>query len=404
MRTSQSSQSNSSRVDYLDEKVVHQMAAEVLLKHLPLRGKGKQSSPEKVVDVLLAAATGRWSVQQVCANSQGTPSPNTVRNVVKESMTLRSAEEALNHALLEHLDKRYWKKALDVAVDLHQQPYYGTPEQEDHLCAGEHKAGTNHFHTYATLYVMRKGRRATLALHFVRKGEKLVTVLRVLKKRLDAAKLRTRLWLADKAFGQVEALRWLRRHAPVAYVPLAVNGRKDPPSATRALASLKHSCLVSYTMSNRNHSIKLRLTVAVVCHRAEPSRSGKLKKPRTLLYALVGSSLRRRLAHLKPLDISAQYSRRFGIESSYRQLLQARAKTSSRSTVLRLLYVGVALVLRNLWVLCCWMLSAHRGPGARRKHSSFTLELLLTWIKLHLLIQLQFRTMLRLRAPSPHRL
>jgi IS4 transposase len=47
--------------------------------------------------------------------------------------------------------------------------------------------------------------------------------------------------------------------------------------------------------------------------------------------------------------IRATYRSRFGIESSYRQVHQARIRTSSRNPVLRLLFVGVALILRNIW-------------------------------------------------------
>jgi hypothetical protein len=50
------------------------------------------------------------------------------------------------------------------------------------------------------------------------------------------------------------------------------------------------------------------------------------------------------------------YRSRFGIESSYRQLNQARGRTSTRRPELRLFYVGLALVLRNEWV---W-LQGHR--------------------------------------------
>ena len=39
---------------------------------------------------------------------------------------------------------------------------------------------------------------------------------------------------------------------------------------------------------------------------------------------------------------------RFGIEASYRQLHEARIKTCTRDP--RLLFVGIALVLRNVWV------------------------------------------------------
>jgi hypothetical protein len=49
------------------------------------------------------------------------------------------------------------------------------------------------------------------------------------------------------------------------------------------------------------------------------------------------------------------YRSRFGIESSYRQMNQARLRTCSRSPELRLLAVAIAFVLRNLWALCRWM-------------------------------------------------
>ena len=44
------------------------------------------------------------------------------------------------------------------------------------------------------------------------------------------------------------------------------------------------------------------------------------------------------------------YRLRFGIEASYRQMHQGRIRTSTRRPILRLLYVGIALVLRNMWV------------------------------------------------------
>jgi putative transposase len=41
---------------------------------------------------------------------------------------------------------------------------------------------------------------------------------------------------------------------------------------------------------------------------------------------------------------------RFRIETSYRQMRQARIYTCTRNPRLRLLFVAMALVLRNLWV------------------------------------------------------
>jgi putative transposase len=403
MRTIAPRLHSSVKLRRLEEQSVHELAASLLEKHLPVQGEGEQSSSEKVIDVLLSAASGRSSIEQVTRRHRKAPSANTVRSALKRSLTEKNVEKGINGALVEQLSKRYWNKPLEVAVDLHQEPYYGRPEKKSDLRVGPHKAGTHRFHTYASVYTLRRGRRVTLAVCFVNQKQSLTMVLRTLKRYLDAAQLRVGLWLADKAFGHVEALRWFSRQE-AAYVALSVYGRKDPPSATRALAARKKSALVPYTMSSHNHSKHLHFSVAVVRFAAGPSRSGRShKRARTLLYAMVGTSIKRRLAHLKPSSVAHTYSRRFGVESSYRQLHQGRARTCSRSVLLRLLFIGLSLLLRNLWVFCCWALAAHPGPGARSKKSDFTLEQLLHWIQHYLSIQLDYESMIELQAPSPLR-
>ncbi len=54
--------------------------------------------------------------------------------------------------------------------------------------------------------------------------------------------------------------------------------------------------------------------------------------------------------HRTPKEIREIYRKRFGIETSYRQMHEARIKTCTRNPALRLLFVGIALVLRNVWV------------------------------------------------------
>lgn len=65
-----------------------------------------------------------------------------------------------------------------------------------------------------------------------------------------------------------------------------------------------------------------------------------------------------------PTEIRNRYRTRFGIEASYRQLRQARIYTCTRDPHLRLLFIAVALMLRNLWV---WihktLLAEGRGPS-----------------------------------------
>ena len=55
-------------------------------------------------------------------------------------------------------------------------------------------------------------------------------------------------------------------------------------------------------------------------------------------------------ASILPAQVFELYRQRFGIESSYRQMNQVRARTSTRNPVVRLLLVGLAFVLFNLYI------------------------------------------------------
>src|SRR5271157_4999265 len=59
------------------------------------------------------------------------------------------------------------------------------------------------------------------------------------------------------------------------------------------------------------------------------------------------------------------YRQRFGIETTYRELHQARIRTSTRYPEQRLLYVGIALILRNVWVWLHQMVLARPRRGGR---------------------------------------
>ncbi|MEP7136029.1 MAG: hypothetical protein ABI904_13955 [Chloroflexota bacterium] len=55
-------------------------------------------------------------------------------------------------------------------------------------------------------------------------------------------------------------------------------------------------------------------------------------------------------ADILPAQLFELYRQRFGIESSYRQMNQVRARTSTSNLVIRLLLVGLAFVLFNLYI------------------------------------------------------
>jgi hypothetical protein len=82
-----------------------------------------------------------------------------------------------------------------------------------------------------------------------------------------------------------------------------------------------------------------------------------------------------------PDAVFTTYRLRFGIETSYRQLHEGRIRTTSRRPAVRLLYVGIALVLRNIWVwLHYTVLSLPRRGGRVIELERLRWETLLLWL------------------------
>ena len=71
-----------------------------------------------------------------------------------------------------------------------------------------------------------------------------------------------------------------------------------------------------------------------------------------MLFAFQGwSGDHARNVHQKAEYLRKLYRRRFGIETSYRQKNQAKATTTSRDPVYRLLLEGLGYLLRQVWVV-----------------------------------------------------
>ena len=74
------------------------------------------------------------------------------------------------------------------------------------------------------------------------------------------------------------------------------------------------------------------------------------------------------------------YRRRFGIETSYRQQNQGKGLTTKKDVVYRLLLVGLALLLRQVWVFLSGQLAGARGLRPKQWVSELPLRRLLDWL------------------------
>jgi putative transposase len=271
----------------------------------------------------------------------------------------------LDAALAGDLPRRVRRRPQRLAADLVLIPYHGRPLADpDEIYRSQAKSGTSHFHAYATLYVIHRGCRFTVALTTVAGGEPLEEVLKRLLRQAAAVGVRCRLLLLDRGFYSVGVIRYLQAARHPFLMPVICRGREldDPrgPSGTNVFLTWEKSGFGTYTLHDA-HKRPARVSICVKCryYRGQWHRHGKQR----LIYAFWG--------FVPPsFDwVKETYRQRFAIETTYRQLHQARIRTSTRGPVRRLLYVGIALILRNVWV---WL---HRTVLARPRRGSREIRL-----------------------------
>jgi Transposase DDE domain len=225
--------------------------------------------------------------------------------------------------------------------------------------------------------VVRQGQRYTRALTYVRQGEKLEAVVKRLLQQGAKTGVKPRYLLLDRGFYSVGVIRYLQAARYPFLMPVVCRGRKPEhpkgPSGTRTFLTWKRSGWGTYTLTDAK---KRRATVGICVqcrnYRGQWQRHGRQK----LVYAYWG---------IKPGSypwVQKTYRLRFGIESSYRQMHQARIRTCTRDPLLRLLFVGVALILRNVWVWLHWEVLAHPRRGGRRVDlAQLPFRAMLSWLR-----------------------
>jgi hypothetical protein len=348
------------------------------LATLPLSMPGAIQSHD-LMRVLVFAAASRLSVHQACDELERAPSgPTVLGTLASQFSDLDALEGHVNELLAKLIPKSLGKRGRRVAMDLVALPYHGTVDEAHHdeVCRSKAKGGTTHFFTYATAYAVVQGRRYTLAMCRVRAKQTMDHVVRTLLARLATLGIRIKLLLLDRGFYSVRVIQDLITGELPFIMPAVKRGKKPTtpggPTGTYALAQKKEGQWTTYTLKSAQEGY-VNFDLAVVCHNTRGHRGRHQRE--ALLYATWGLS-NRALPWIR-----ATYRSRFGIESSYRQAHQARIRTSSRKPALRLLFLGVALVLRNVWVWLHAEVMAQPQRGARHlRPQSLRFARLLLWL------------------------
>lgn len=362
----------------MTSKEIYRYAVEIMQVHLPWTDRGPKCTVSTLLQVLFYAASQLCSVYAACGRLRNAPSDQAVRDALLALCPeTKALEHQLNQSLAAQLPKFLKKRRWRLAIDLNLRPYHGQPHREEkEVYRGEAKSGTTHFHAYATCYLIHRGCRYTVALVRVEKGTAMVTVVRQLLRLAAQVGIRPVLLLLDRGFYSVEVIRYLQAARYPFVMPVVIRGRKRSHpkgvGGTRVFADQPRSGWARYTLTNTDQR---QATVAIGIHcrnwRGRHRRHGR----QTLVYAFWG---------IRPKTtqwLYQVYRQRFGIETSYRQLNEACIKTTTRHPALRLLFVGIALILRNLWVWVHWNCLAVPRRGARRLQlEKLRFKTLLMWL------------------------
>jgi len=339
-------------------------AAYRMQTHVRLPEQGRKARAAVLWAVLFWAASRIASLAAACASLRDAPSDTTAHDALLAGLpAFAELQRRLNRALQGDLPDALRRRRQPLAIDLTLLPYHGGPLHDAReIYRSQAKQGTSHFHAYATAYIIQKGRRFTVALTSVGRDDPLPEVLKRLLRQAAQTGVRPRYVLLDRGFCSVDVIRYLQaaRHAWLMPLTLRGRGADHPrgPSGSRVFAAWKQSGWGQYAMTNALGK-KARFAVCVKCRNRRGARGRHGRE--ALVYAFGG-----RLQPSSYQWVKETYRRRFAIETSYRQLHQARIRTSTKDPLLRLLYVGVALVLRNVWVWLHWEVLAQRRRGQRR--------------------------------------
>lgn len=341
-----------------------------LSSHISLETRGAFDI-ESLFKILVRAASCGATIEQTAKELKNVPSSNNIRYHLNKIKDFKQLEAEVNLALKSQIPKGLKKKKQTLALDINLIPYYGepTPEERPYIYRSQAKNGTCSFYAYATLYLVKKGKRVTLAIRGVRWLDTKVAIITYLLAELSALKIKVKQLYLDREFFFVSVISWLIA-LDVPFIMPAI--KRGKTGGINQFFKGKKSYKANYTMSSqKGKSVTFELWI--VCR----YRKGKRGKKGVEYLVYVVHKVKTSLAYIRQ-----SYRQRFCVESSYRLKNVCRIRTTTKNPVLRLLFVGISFLLINIWVNFLWrQISKPRRGGRLIYRDKFPLKQMLSFLR-----------------------
>jgi Transposase DDE domain len=360
------------RQDYytVTPAVVRSTARQALQHALPVKNYGRLVSAKCLLELLLLVAALRSSLSAIVRRFRFGFCHETARKAVAANLP---GQDELTQGLLDAL-YQFGSRALRrrrwvVAIDEHRDPFYGDRGAAG-VTGGQKKHGTKYAYAYATAVLVHHRHRFTVGVMALTGGAKPHEIVATLLAQIQSRGLKVRGVVLDSGFDSGETLLLLQERQLSYTVPLRRKG--DGKNRRNAAWDLAVGVVTEVDWKTEQTRREVKTAAVVVQRRREKDKK---------VYAFGGwdeaearsQTWRARLAQ-------RWYRKRFGIETSYRQMNECKGQTTKKDVVYRLLLVGLALLLRQVWVWLTAQVARDRGLQPTAWVADLRLARLAAWL------------------------
>ena len=319
-------------------------------------GENAEIDSEDIWDVLVGATADEDSVTHLCDVSEESPHGNTILHHLRTKFELSELERVGETLVQQDIIELLPGQPVEVVCDLHLRPYYGEEwNSVEELYESLAKDGTTTFHGYATLYARVRDKRYTLAVRRFTRGDTASSILAELLGVLEGLDPRVKAVYLDREFYDTKCLTLLAAHNHAYVMPIIKWGRTIQDELSRGW-----SRVIDHQMQTEfdDHSWTVEFPVYIDCtyQQGKYDEEGVARHGHAVDAPFIDT----------PRQARTYYSRRFGIESSYRLSERSIATTTTQNPAVRFLYVLLSFLLQNAWRYLHWEYVASPRRGARR--------------------------------------
>jgi putative transposase len=210
----------------LTDKDTLKEVIDCLTEHISIDTQGAFNQTD-LLNIIVGTASQADTIENTASKFKKSCSGQNIRYHLAKFKSFQQLETQLNLALISRLPGRIKKRNLKLAIDLNLIPYYGKPskQEQDYIYRSQAKNGTCSFYAYASLYVIAKNKRVTLAIIGVKNSDTNVAIISYLLSKVNSLNLKIKRLYLDRGFYSSSVIRWLKALDIPFIMPAIRNGK-----------------------------------------------------------------------------------------------------------------------------------------------------------------------------------